>query len=205
MIDDEIQQTTEDLLIPQDLYLQVGIHIGTKFKTKDMQRFIYKTRSNGLSVLNISMIDERLKAAADLMSKVNKDEIIVCCRRENGWKGAKKFQKYTGIKVFAGRYPPGILTNTSLSTFTETKLMLVVDAWPDRNAVKDASVIGVPVIALCDTNNQANNIDLVVPCNNKGKKSLELIFYILAKEILKNTQKLTEENLPFTVEDFVEE
>lgn len=203
-MEEEMQVIEGDLLISQEIYLKTGIHIGTKFKTKDMEPFIYKTRQNGLSVLNIQKIDERLRAAANLISKFKSDDIIVCCRRENGWKVAKKFQKYTGIRVFAGRYPPGILTNSNLDTFTEAKLMLVVDVWPDRNAVNDALMTGVPVIALADTNNQANNIDLLIPCNNKGKKSLGLVFYLLAKEYLTQRKMITGE-APFDIDEFVEE
>jgi small subunit ribosomal protein S2 len=204
MSEEEIQVIDAELLISQDVYLKTGIHIGTKFKTQDMAPFIYKTRQNGLSVLNIQMIDERLRAAANLLSKFKPEDIIICCRRENGWKVVKKFQKYTGIRVFAGRYPPGILTNSDLETFTEAKLMLVVDVWPDRNAVNDALKVGVPVVALADTNNQANNVDLLVPCNNKGKKSLGLVFYLLAKEYL-TQRKLVSGDVPFDIEEFVEE
>ncbi len=202
---DEFQQITSELLVEQDVYLQTGIHIGTKFKTKDMEPFIYKTRQNGLSVLNVQKIDERLRAAISLISNYAPEDIMICCRRENGWKVVKKFQKYTGIQTFAGRYPPGILTNSNLSTFTEKKLMLVVDVWPDRNAVNDALMTGVPVIALSDTNNQANNVDLLVPCNNKGKKSLGLVFYLIAKGYLTQRKLIQTGKEPFSIEDFVEE
>jgi small subunit ribosomal protein S2 len=172
---------SQNLLVPNEEYLKAGIHIGTKFKTKYMENFIYKTRSDGLSVLNITAIDERIRLAAGMLSQYAPEQIIVVSRRENGWKAVKTFGKLTGCRVFAGRYPPGILTNPALKQFTEAKVMIVTDAWPDRNAVQDAMKIGIPVIGLCDTNNQANNIDLVVPCNNKGKKSLGLFFFILAK------------------------
>src|SRR5690606_37514092 len=103
------------------------------------------------------------------------EDILIACRRESGWKAVKKFAEITGIRFFAGRYPPGILTNPALKNFQEAKLLLVVDAWPDRNAVQDALKIGIPVIAICDTKNQANNLDLILPGNNKGKKSLGLM------------------------------
>ncbi|AJF62223.1 MAG: 30S ribosomal protein S2 [archaeon GW2011_AR20] len=191
----------QDFLVPLEEYLKVGIHIGTKFRTKYMAPFIYKTRPDGLVVLNVQEIDKRIKLAANLLSQYKPEDILVVCRRENGWKAVKLFSKLTGIKVFAGRYPPGILTNPSLRTFIEARLILVVDPWPDKNIVKDAIKIGIPVIALCDTNNETNNLDLIVPCNNKGKKSLGLVFWILAREYL----KARKEELKEKIEDFMDE
>ncbi len=197
---------TEELLISQDIYLKSGIHIGTKFKTKYMSSFIYKTRPDGLSVLNLQKIDERLNLAVNILAHYEPETILIASRRENGWKAIKAFAQYTGCKAFAGRYPPGILTNPKLDGYVEVDLILVTDPWPDRNAVKDAMRIGVPVIALCDTNNQSNCIDFVLPCNNKGKKSLGLIFYILAREYLRKKGLIkADEEPPFTLEDFTEE
>lgn len=196
----------ENFLVPQDTYLKSGIHIGTKFKTKHMNQFIYKTRPDGLSVLNLQKIDERIAIAIELLSNYEPQEIMIISRRENGWKPVKLFGKVIGSQVFPGRYPPGILTNQNLENFIETKVMLVTDPWPDRNAIQDALKIGITVIALCDTNNQSNNIDLVVPCNNKGKKSLGLFFYILAKEYMKKKGMISkDEEFEHSIEDFTEE
>lgn len=194
----------EQLLVPVDQYLKAGIHIGTKFKTKHMEQFIYKARPDGLFVLNLQKIDERIRLLANFLSQYSPEEILIVSRRENGWKPIKMLSKLTGIKVFAGRYPPGIITNPELKDFMEIKVLLVTDSWPDRNAINDAIKIGVPVIALCDTNNQSNNIDLVIPCNNKGKKSLGLFFWILTREYLKLAGKLKGE-LKESVDDFTEE
>jgi small subunit ribosomal protein S2 len=174
-----------EMLVAQDQYLKAGIHIGTKHKTKHMAKFIYKTRPDGLSVLNLSKIDERIKIASNLLSYYAPEDILVVSRRENGWKALRAFGKYTGCNVFAGRYPPGILTNPSLKSYMEAKIILVTDSWPDKNAIRDAQQVGIPVIALCDSNNVSNNIDLVIPCNNKGKKSLALFFKVLTREYLK--------------------
>ena len=198
--------TEEKFLVPRDVYLKSGIHIGTKFRTAYMEQFIYKIRPDGLSVLNLQKIDERLKVAASFLAQYNPEDILIVCRRENGWKAVELFGKLTGVRVFAGRYPPGILTNPNLEEYTEAKIVFVVDAWPDRNAVLDAIKVGIPVIALCDTNNQSNFIDFVVPCNNKGKKSLGLLFYILTKDFLKLKGKLKDdEEFPHKLEDFTEE
>jgi len=196
----------ESLLVPTDQYLKAGIHIGTKFRTKYMEKFIYKTRPDGLSVLNLQKIDERIKICANFLAQYKPEEIIIVSRRENGWKPLNAMSKLTGIRVFAGRYPPGILTNPALERFMEAKIILVTDSWPDRNAINDAMAIGIPVIALCDTNNQSNNIDLVVPCNNKGKKSLGLFFWILTREYMKKRGIIKKDSeFKATVDDFTEE
>jgi len=174
----------DNLLVPLDKYLAAGIHIGTKFKTKSMAPFIYKVNNNGLSILDVQKIDERLRLAAQFLSRFDPKDILVVCRRENGWKPAKTFAKAIGAKYYVGRYPAGILTNPQLETFLEPKVIVIADPWPDKNAVKDAIRAGVPIVALCDSNNTTNNVDVVVPCNNKGAKSLSLIFWVLANHYL---------------------
>ena len=196
----------EKFLVPTDDYLKSGIHIGTKFKTRYMEKFIYKTRPDGLSVLNLQKIDERLNIAAKFLAQYDPKDILIVGRRESAWKPIKMFGKVTGTKVFAGRYPPGILTNPYLDSYIEIKVLLVVDSGPDRNAVIDAMKMGIPVVAICDTNNQSNDIDLVVPSNNKGKKSLGLFFWILAREYFRNRNILKKnEELKEKIEDFTEE
>ncbi|MAE43185.1 30S ribosomal protein S2 [Candidatus Woesearchaeota archaeon] len=196
----------EKFVVPTDVYLKSGIHIGTKFKTKYMEKFIYKTRPDGLSVLNLQKIDERLSIAAKFLAKYNPEDILVIGRRESAWKAIDMFGKVIGAKAYAGRYPPGILTNPGLENYIEVKVLLVVDVWPDRNAVMDAVKCGIPVIALCDTNNQSNNIDLVIPGNNKGKKSLGLFFWILAREYLKAREIIKKDSdFKEKLENFTEE
>ena len=196
----------ETLLIDSNEYLKSGIHIGTKFKTKYMSEFIYKTRPDGLSVLNLKKVDERIGMAANMLAEYTPSEILIVSRRENGWKALRQLNKLTGMHVIIGRYPPGILTNPNLETFTEPKIIMVCDPWPDKNAVEDAAKIGLPVIALCDTNNQSNKLDLVVPSNNKGKKSVGLVFFLIAREWMKK-KGLIQNNEEFTgkLDDFVEE
>lgn len=196
----------ETFLVPTDQYLKAGIHIGTKFRTKYMEQFIYKTRPDGLSVLNVQKIDQRLRVGAQLLGNYEPDEILIVCRRENGWEAVKLFSEITGSKFFAGRYPPGLITNPNLKTFIEPKIILATDSWPDRNSISDAMKIGIPVIALCDTNNQTNFIDLVIPCNNKGKKSIGMVLYILAREYLKARGVLKEgQELDIPIEKFMED
>jgi small subunit ribosomal protein S2 len=199
-------QEQQNLLVPIDKYLKVGIHIGTKIRTTYMEQFVYKTRPDGLSVLNVQEVDRRLGLAAKFLSRFKPEEMLVVCRRENGWKAVKLFEKLTGIRCIAGRYPPGVLTNTGLEDFFEIKLLFSVDPVPDRNPIEDAFKMGTPIISLCDTNNETNLLDFVVPCNNKGKKSLGLIFWILAKEYLKLRGVVkSDDELKITDEEFTAE
>jgi small subunit ribosomal protein S2 len=195
----------EQLLAANEDYLKSGIHIGTKFKTKYMSNFIYKTRGDGLSVLNVQQIDHRIRTMINFMSQYAPGEIMVVARRENGWKAVKLLGQLTGMRTYTGRYPPGILTNIQLKKFMEIKLIVVTDPWPDRNAVDDALRMGIPVIALCDTNNQSNNIDLVVPCNNKGKKSLGLLFWLLTKGYMENRGLVQKGGFSYSIDDFAAE
>jgi len=189
----------ENFLVPIDSYLQSGLHIGAKFKTGFMEPYIYRIRPDGLCVLNISKIDEKLRLAAKLLSHYEPHEILVVCRRENGHKSAKLFAKVTGAKVIAGRYLPGSLTNPAFEYYIEPKLVIVSDPWLDRQVVNDAIKANIPIIGFCDTNNTTENLDLVIPCNNKGNKSLGLIFYVLAREYLRakgTIQKTAELDIP---------
>lgn len=176
-------------------YMQAGVHIGNKINTKYMEQFIYKIRTDKLAIMNISKIDERLKIAIKFISRYRKEDVLVVCRRENGWDAVESFSKVTGISVIAGRYIPGTLTNTSIEYYRETKLIIVVDEMADRVAVSEAFKMGIPIIALSDTNNKSNNIDLVIPCNNKGVESLKLVFKTLGEGLKETSAK----HIPITV------
>ena len=195
-----------ETLVDNDMYLKAGVHIGTKFKTKYMEPYIFKIRPDGLAVLDMGIIDEKLRATADFLAQYRPEDILVVSRRENAWKPAVFFGRSTGAKVITGRYPPGILTNPGLETFIEPKVLIATDPWPDRNAIKDARTMNIPVVAFCDTNNTTQEIDVVLPINNKGKKSLALGFFILAREYLKKRGIIESDTaMPYTYEDFVAE
>ena len=87
------EEKEENYLVPTDMYLKAGIHIGTKFKTKYMEQFIYKTRSDGLSVLNVQKIDDRIRVLSNFLAQYSPEEILIVSRRENGWKSVRKFGK----------------------------------------------------------------------------------------------------------------
>ena len=188
-------------LVPAEQYLSAGVHIGTKFKTKDMKEFIYKVNPNGLSILDVQKIDDRLKVASEFISRYDPSDILVVGRRENAWKGVKLFSETIEAKYYTGRYPAGVITNPELKDYIEPKLVVVADPWIDKNVIKDAVSKGITVVALCDSNNILNNVDVVIPCNNKGSKSLALIFWILTNEFVKKNKKSTK-GISLTPEDF---
>ena len=196
----------EKNLVEVDKYLSSGAHIGTKVRTESMAPYIYKVNPAGLAIMNVQLIDERLKIAAHFLARYKPEEILIIGRRENSWRPVKQFAKLTGAKFFVGRYPAGVMTNPNLETFIEPKVVLITDPWPDKNAINDAVKIGVPIVALCDSNNTTRSIDLVVPCNNKGAKSLALIYWVLANEFLHATGALPKtKDISIPQEEFMEQ
>lgn len=185
-------------LIPMDEYLAAGVHIGTQQKTEDMKKFIYRVRPDGLYVLDVKASDERIKIAASFLNKFDPMRILVVSARQYGQYPAMMFAKVVGAKSLVGRFIPGTLTNPQYRNFMEPDVVIVTDPIGDSQAVKEAVDVGIPVIGMCDTNNMTGNIDLVIPTNNKGRKALALIYFLIAREIL----KLRGQKLDYVVSDF---
>jgi len=190
----------EEFLIPKEDYLSAGSHIGMKSKTASMKKFIYKTRGDGLSVLNLQMLDKRVKTTAKFLAR--QENILVVGRKTNAHKAVKKFAEIIEADYVVGRFMPGTLTNPNYNYYMEPDVLLVTDPLSDRQAVKEAVDSRIPIVALCDTFNSTKNIDLVVPCNNKGRKSIALIYWLLAREIMKERGK---KKFDHKVEDFMVE
>src|SRR3989344_774439 len=174
---EEIKEEFEkkrETLVPLEDYVKTGIHLGTRVITPDMRKFVYRRRADSIGVLNTTLIDEHIKRAIDFMSKYSPEEVVLICKRESGWQAAVLFSKATGIKVFTKKYPAGMMTNTQLEAFYEPELVIVTDPWVDRNSLNDALKTGKKILMLADTNNFIKKADHIIPCNNKGGKSLEL-------------------------------
>jgi len=192
------------LLISREEYLASGIHIGMKQRTKQMQEFIYKIRPDGLAVLNLKMIDEKIRVAAKFLARQQK--ILIVTRKTIAQDIVKKFAEVVGAEVVTGRFMPGMLTNPQYKKFYEADVVFVVDPLTDYQAMKEAVSARIPLIAICDTQDETRDIDLIIPSNNKGKKSLATLFWLLSREILKERGKIkSDSEFTYKIEDFGQE
>lgn len=182
-----------ELLIPLDRYLAAGLHIGTQQKTKDMERYIYRVRADGLYVLDVRKTNDRIVSAAKFLAKFDADDILVVSTRQYGQAPVKKFGEITGSTTIPGRFIPGTLTNPAYSKFIEPKVVVVTDPRSDSQAIIEAKQIGLPVVALCDTENLLGNVDIVIPVNNKGRKAIALVYWLLARQIMREKGILAED------------
>lgn len=200
------EREKEETLIPSTDYLASGIHIGTQQKTGDMKRFIYQARPDGLYLLDIRQMDERLRRAAKFLANYDPKTILVVAAREYGHQPVRMFAEVTGASANVERFIPGTLTNPDSAHFVEPAVLVVTDPMTDEQALKEAVSIGIPIVALCDANNSTSNIDLIIPTNNKGRKALATVYWLLAREMLRERYrregKEDEFTFTFTAEDF---
>ena len=167
-----------ELLIDEDTFLTCGVHIGTKQKSRDMEPYVHKVREDGLRILNVNLTSEKIVEAANFLKELEPKDVLVVSARQYGWKPAMR-------------------------TFIEPKIIILTDPAADAQAFREAINIKIPVIALCDSNNLTNNVDLIIPGNNKGRRSLALIYWLLSREILRIRGELgTDEDLEETIDDF---
>ncbi|WP_054841262.1 30S ribosomal protein S2 [Thermococcus peptonophilus] len=194
----------EEYLVPLDQYLAAGVHIGTQQKTKDMKKFIYRVRQDGLYVLDVRKTDERLRVAGKFLARFDPPESILAVSvRLYGQRPVKKFGEVTGARAIPGRFLPGTMTNPQVKNFIEPDVLIVTDPRADHQALKEAVEIGIPIVALVDTENFLSYVDLAIPTNNKGRKALALIYWILAREVLYNRKEIeSREDFKIPVEDF---
>ncbi len=193
----------EALLLPQDVLLSAGIHIGTRVKTKDMRPFIYRVRGDGLFVLDLKKTDERIRAAAKFLARFEPSKIAVAAARLYAREPVAKFCEMVGATPVTGRFIPGMILNPIYPNRIEPDVMLVSDPRADLQAVKEASSMGIPVMALCSTDNDFSYLDLIIPTNNKGRRALAVIYWLLARQVLRERGEIPPDgDIPLSIEDF---
>ena len=193
----------EELLLPRDTLLSAGIHIGTRMKTRDMEPFIYRVRPDGLFVLDVKKTDDRIRVAGKFLARYEPPKVCIAATRLYAHEPVKKFCQLTGATPLVGRFIPGMLSNTQYPNRVEPEVIVVSDPRADAQAVKEASVAGIPIVALCSTDNEFAGVDFVIPTNNKGRRALAVIFWLLARQTLRERGELQADQDPkFTIEDF---
>jgi small subunit ribosomal protein S2 len=192
-----------DFLLPIDTFLSAGIHIGTRIKTRDMEPFIYRVRPDGLFVLDIQKIDERIRMAAKFITKFEPSKVVVVSSRLYGKTPVQKFSEITHSIPIIRRFLPGLFSNPVHSYHLDANIVVVTDPKADHQAVKEAALVGIPVIALCDTEDDFTNIDLVIPINNKGRRALATVYWLLARQVLRERGEIPMDgDLSTPIEDF---
>lgn len=173
----------EELLVDRDEYLSHGVHIGTRGKNKDMEKYIFHVKKNQLAVLDLNTTDERIRSIASFLADYNPEEILVVGRKEAARQPIKAFSDAVGTKLIAGRFMPGTLTNPRSENFMEPEVVVVTDPEEDAQAISEAVDSKIPVVSLVDSANTLENIDLAIPANNKAENSIGMVYFLLAREI----------------------
>ena len=194
---------TYSYLLPLETLMVSGIQIGTRIKTKDMEPYIYRVRPDGLFIIDTRKTDERIRVAARFLANFPPESIAVVSFRLYGHQPVRKFCEVTGAIPIVGRFPPGAFTNPLSPNYMEPQVIVVTDPSADEQALIEASKIGLPVVALCDTDNTFRGVDLIIPANNKGRKALAMVYWLLARQLLRERGAIPPDgDLHIPVEDF---
>lgn len=174
--------TDEELLIDREEYLKRGVHIGTKSQHTDMDDYIFHVKKNQLAVINLTKTDQQIRDAAEFLADYEPEDILVVGRKDEAREAIDEFSEALETAKITGRFMPGTLTNPQSENFTEPEVVLVTDPELDAQAIDEASDTNIPVVAIADSENSLDNIDVVIPGNNKGENAIATILFLVGQE-----------------------
>jgi small subunit ribosomal protein S2 len=174
--------TDEELLIDREEYLKRGVHIGTKSQHTDMDDYIFHVKKNQLAVINLTKTDQQIRDAAEFLADYEPEDILVVGRKDEARDAIDEFSEALETAKITGRFMPGTLTNPQSENFTEPEVVLVTDPELDAQAIDEASDTNIPVVAIADSENSLDNIDVVIPGNNKGENAIATILFLAGQE-----------------------
>lgn len=192
-------------MIPVERYMAAAVRLGAKVSNDYLQKrgFIFAVRPDGLRIFNLKRIDERIRIAARMIARYPPNRVLAHSTKPYASRPIQMFCKFVGCIAVTGRLIPGTLTNPNLPTHMDVDLLIVADPKTDAQAVNEAAIMGIPVIALVDTDSDISYIDLAIPCNNKGRNSLAMVFWLLARQVLRERGELKpDQDLPVSWEEF---
>jgi len=161
-------------------------HMGTKNLTKEMERYVFGKTKEGIHIVNMSMMWQKLMLAARIVVAIeNPQDVMVIAQRPYGQRAVLKFAHHIGANYIAGRWTPGLLTNQTQKKFVQPRMLIVTDPRTDLQAVKEASYVNIPIIAFCDTDSPLEGVDVCIPCNNRGRQAIGMMYWFLAREVLR--------------------
>jgi small subunit ribosomal protein SAe len=161
-----------------------GCHLGGKKITKQMRKYVYTVRKDGIAIFDVNKIYEKIQVAARIIASVDPDSVISVSSREAGHRAVYKFGHFTKTQAVTGRWSPGMLTNQTTKKYVEPRLLIVSDPRTDYNAILESSYVNLPVIAICNSDNMLKYVDCAIPCNNRNNYSIAMIWYLLTKAVL---------------------
>lgn len=200
------EESREKPLLSLEILLSAQVHLGSRTKVKAMEPFIYKVRPDGIVVLDVKKLEERIRIAAKFIAQFEPSKVLVVSSKDYGKVPVEKFCSVTGCTAITGRFLPGLLSNPLYSGQLEPALILISDPDADSQALNEAFLMGLPAIAICNADNIPSKVDLIIPANNRNRLALATVYWLLARQVLRERGQLKpDEELPISIDDFVGE